>query len=115
MIWINLFLTYINAFDTTVDITVIIFVTIAGSGTATFTVEKNGSVISTQTVDASEVFVRLEFNLTEAVTNTDYFEINVDTGGADVDLGGVSLNITINGVMSLVNFPYQFRFLYKTD
>ena len=107
--------TYINVFDTTIDLSVIFFVPISGSGTATFTIEKNGGVIATQTLNASAHFGHISFDLTETVTNTDYFEVFVDNGGADVDIQSGSINITINGVQSLVNFPYQFKYLYKTD
>jgi hypothetical protein len=107
--------TYINAFDTTVDLSVIFYVPISGSGTATFTLEKNGGVIATQTLNALAHFGYINFDLTESVTDTDYFEVFVDTGGANVDIQSGSINITVNGVQSLVNFPYQFRYLYKTD
>ena len=107
--------TYDNAFDTTVRVSIVFFVPISGSGTATFTLEKNGSVIATQTLNASAHFGHISFDETESVTAGDYFEIFVDTGGADVDIQSGSINITVNGVQSLVNFPYQFRYLYKTD
>ena len=107
--------TYINAFDTTVRLSVIFFVPISGTGTATFTIEKNGGVIATETVNATEHFKRIDFDLTETVTASDFFEVFVDTGGADVDIQSGSINITVNGVESLVNFPYQFKYLYKTD
>ena len=107
--------TYINGFDTTVRVSVVFFVPISGSGTATFTLEKNGGVIATQTLNAAAHFGHISFDETEAVTDTDYFEVFVDTGGANVDIQSGSINIEINGVQSLVNFPYQFRYLYKTD
>lgn len=107
--------TYISAFDTTVDLSVIFFVAISGSGTATFTIEKNGSVIATQTLNASAHFGHISFDLNEAVTDTDYFQAFVNTGGANVDIQSGSINIEINGVLSTANFPYQFRYIYKTD
>ncbi len=107
--------TYTNSFDTTIQLSVIFFVPISGTGTATFTIEKNGGVIATETVNAIEHFKRISFDLTETVTNTDYFEAFVNTGGADVDIQSGSINITVNNVQSMSNFPYQFKYLYKTD
>lgn len=107
--------TYSNAFDTTIILSVIFFVPISGSGTATFTIEKNGIVIATQTLNAAAMFGHISFDLTEPVTNGDYFQAFVDTGGADVDIQSGSINITVNDVESMVNFPYQFNYLYKTD
>lgn len=107
--------TYISDFITTVEIHVSLFVPIAGSGTATFTLEKNGVAIATQTLNATAHFGHISFDLTEAVTDTDYFEVHCDTGGADVDIQSGSINIEINGVQSMANFPYQFNYIYKTD
>jgi hypothetical protein len=107
--------TYINAFNTTVRLSVIFFVPISGSGTATFTILKNGGVIATETLDAIEVFGHISFDLTESVTAGDYFQVNIDTGGADVDIQSGSINITVNDAMSMVLFPYLFNYIYKTE
>src|SRR6478735_2586404 len=105
--------TYTNGFDTTVRLSVIFFVPISGSGTATFTILKNGGVIATQTVAAIEVFKRIDFDLTESVTDTDYFQATVDTGGAAVDIQSGSINITVNDVAAIDTFPYSFNYLYE--
>src|SRR6478609_2605137 len=107
--------TYDNGFDTTVQLSVIFFVPISGSGTATFTILKNGGVIATQTVTAIEHFKRIDFDLTESVTDTDYFQATVDTGGASVDIQSGSINITVNDVAAIDTFPYSFNYLYEKE
>lgn len=107
--------TYSNAFDTTIILSVIFYVPISGSGTATFTIEKNGVVIATQTLNAAAHFGYISFDLTEPVTSGDYFQAFVDVGSTDVDIQSGSINITVNNVESMTNFPYQFQYIYKTD
>jgi hypothetical protein len=105
-----------NGFDTTLDLSVILYVPISGSGTATFDLLKNGVSIATQTVNAAAVFAVVSFDVPgEAVTDTDYFEASVDTGGADVDIQSGSINITVNNVTAEGIFPYLFNYLYQTN
>jgi hypothetical protein len=107
--------TYIN-FNTTVTFSAIFYCPIAGTGTATITVYKNATALSSQTVNATDHYKRVDFNLTGvAVTNGDYFEIDINTGGADIDFQSGSIDITVNGATATSFGLYSFKYLYKKE
>jgi hypothetical protein len=90
--------TYIYAQSYTVQILANLYGNISGSGDAVFELRLNGVAILSRTVNAAEVFFRVDFSIPQNLVQNDVITLNVNVGSTSIDFTSGGITFEISGV-----------------
>jgi hypothetical protein len=98
--------TYIFASTLSFSIQATVYGNISGSGTGTFNLKLNGSVIATDSVPATQGFFRIGFDMVENLSTGDVVTIEY-SGSPVVDITSAGLDIISNSIAPI--FTYNLK------